>query len=253
MSDLGFYEHGLAAFINAPFWPLILSLGFVCGVAMWAVRKSPTDLVAAAYSATMLSVWPMRWNVLASLGIEPPPGPVEQHWGYAIAPFGIVATIALLAIASSYFAAGSSVPKVEQKAEATKGVQSWLSDVAALVPTGAMAAFARIRGHVEELTRLSTQLPSALPAVSSAEVIVSRDLRDLLVAYKRVEVARRLLPGMANAGDKVLTDGMTRIESALVEMRKNVADEALKTLSVEGRFLELKHGDEDVAAKKFDA
>jgi hypothetical protein len=100
-----------------------------------------------------------------------------------------------------------------------------------LIPTSAMATFARIRAHVEELQRLSVQLPSALPAVSTAQTMVTRDLRDLLVAYKRVELARNLLPSMAQSGDKTLTDGLARIESALVEMREDAAKEALKQLT----------------------
>lgn len=253
------FQTAFVQIVDCAIWPAVLSIGFLSGITMFAIRRAPTDIISAAYAACTYFVWLNRWEFLQQIiGTIPHSTPHPQHWGALGIPVAIAIVGMAIAVVASFFTADSKIPSVETKVEAPKTASTWLSEVAALVPTSAMAAFARIRGHIEELTRLSTQLPSALPALSSAEVIVTRDLRGLLVAYQRVEIARRLLPGMTSAGDKVLTDGMERIEAALVEMRKNVADEALKTLSVEGRFLELKHGDETSEAaagphKDFDA
>lgn len=102
-------------------------------------------------------------------------------------------------------------------------------------------AFERIGAHVAELQALG--LPEEHELVVGVTKLLDSDLRDLLARFKRVERARRLLPGAVKLGDDELVRGLEQIEQALLARRQSIATAALNDLKVQSIYLTSKHGD----------
>lgn len=122
-------------------------------------------------------------------------------------------------------------------------VVAWLGTATVGLPDHAAVLADRIVGQVRELDGIRP-----LDPVVAAEVerLAAVDMRDLLVGYRKVEAARRLLPGSTKMGDAELVNGLVKIEQALIEKRKAIAAGALHDLKVQARYLETRHGGDGI-------
>jgi hypothetical protein len=142
---------------------------------------------------------------------------------------------------------GDSVPTVDTVVNRTAdrglgSVVGWLraTETTFSMPPHAVALVSRIREHVETCSASADRDAAADDAVSK---MISGDMRDLLVRYRKVEAARKLLPGNAELGDAELVNGLVKIEQALIAQREAVAKRALHDLKVQARYIETKHDD----------
>lgn len=225
--------------LNSPLWPCAFLLALVVHLAFFVLGAGRHALVGAGGSCVALWLWCMRGLFLPSLGFDKPQGADAGH-GYLYAGVIIIAIVVLVGVvATASRRAEASVPVV---LPSQPSVLSWLCDIETMIPLQARAAFIRIRAHITELSKLKDQHSGELPEFAIAKTMVGTDLRDLLVRYKRVELARNLLPNMATLGDSELNSGFANIEAALVEVRKAAATSVLTELSIQERYVELKHG-----------
>ena len=236
--------------IDSQIWPFLLGMMAVFYSAMFVASKRLDFLVQSIAASAAIAIWYTRDSLLMQMGIERPASHGSSGLGVLLALGGVGALFGIAALALNYSANGS-VPSVAKVAEAAKetGLAAaaswiWANMLAVAMPTQARQIAETLRSHIAELQAIA--LGDGHPIVAEVTRMLDKDLRDLLVRYKRVEVARRILPGQATLGDAELVNGLVQIEQALVEKRKTLATAALNDLKVETRFLELKHGSAEV-------
>lgn len=164
----------------------------------------------------------------------------------SVVVFAGVGAYGLLRIGGELTETVPSVETVATRMHAPEGlaaVLSWLSTAVAsfAMPEHAVALVRKIREHVDALAAL--ELPHDHSVVTDVAKMIGTDVRDLLIRYRKVTAARRLLPGNSEMGDAELVNGLVKIEQALVEKRKTLATAALNDLKVQAGYIDAKHGD----------
>ena len=240
----------LMSVLDSEIWPFLLGMMAVFYSAMFVGSKRLDFLVQSIGAAAMLTIWYTRDSLLMQMGIERTASSHSSGLGVLMALGGVGVLVVIVALALNYNA-NDSVPTVAKVGAAAKetGLAAaaswiWANMLAVAVPTQARLIAETLRNHITELQALA--VGDDHPIVADVTRMLDKDLRDLLVRYKRVEVARRILPGQATLGDAELVNGLVQIEQAMVEKRKTLATAALNDLKVETRFLELKHGNAEV-------
>ena len=230
-----------ATFFDYQVWGWLLVAMLAGSVISTLVTRSMAQLGSGTAPAFLLIVWLNRRAIAAVLGVDLPPSN-DLHmptWLLIACCVFVVGGVASVWRSS----AENAVPKIEQSpAEDAKPDNiGWLRTVAQQLPSTSSAVVVRITQHVVALQEIGANLTADSPALTAVNTIIGKDMRDLIVRYRQVELARKFLPAMSSAGDYSLLGALTRIEASVVQVREDVAAEAVKELAVETRYIELKH------------
>jgi hypothetical protein len=227
--------------LNSSLWPVLFALAAMVQVALYLNTQNVVFLCVAVGAAMGLALWRALDAVFrTAFGIDSPQDAGLSMWWLLVPVLAVVGIVAFVALTGR---AEDAVPTPEfptAKSELTPLV-AWLLDLGRTLPTKHSATLAKIRDHITALESLRAELPAGALSLGPITKMVSSDLRDLVVRYKRVELARKFLPNMETAGEDELTGGLMRIEAAIAEQRAAVADAAVNDLKVQELYIEAKH------------
>ncbi|WP_156359949.1 hypothetical protein [Sphingomonas sp. Leaf10] len=121
----------------------------------------------------------------------------------------------------------------------------WLAGYQRGLPPPARQLATDIRHRLDGLRPLVTRLDPRSPAAGAIHKLVSIELPDLVDGWRDVPpAARRTMLPDGRTPDDHLVNGLHLIDAELTRLRGAAGDGALDGIAVQGRYLELKYGND---------
>jgi len=177
---------------------------------------------------------------------------VALAWGFAmgpIGPFGLLAMLIAMALAATAIVLWSAQPAPTPERLATSDIaalpsqtEEWLEKQRPALPAPAQRQLDQLSLSLAAIAPQLASIDPKLPEAIEARRLIGDELPELIRGYQRVPPSLRRQP--LNGGpspDKQLSEGLGTIGEEIARMNARLADDDLKALATQNRFLEIKY------------
>ena len=177
---------------------------------------------------------------------------VALAWGFVmgpIGPFGLLAMLIAMALAATAIVLWSAQPAPTPERLATSDIaalpsqtEEWLEKQRPALPAPAQRQLDQLSLSLAAIAPQLASIDPKLPEALEARRLIGDELPELIRGYQRVPPALRRQP--LNGGpspDKQLSEGLGTIGEEIARMNARLADDDLKALATQNRFLEIKY------------
>lgn len=177
---------------------------------------------------------------------------VALAWGFVmgpIGPFGFLAMLIAMALAATAIVLWSAQPAPTPERLATSDIaalpsqtEEWLEKQRPALPAPAQRQLDQLSLSLAAIAPQLASIDPKLPEALEARRLIGDELPELIRGYQRVPPALRRQP--LNGGpspDKQLSEGLGTIGEEIARMNARLADDDLKALATQNRFLEIKY------------
>ena len=177
---------------------------------------------------------------------------VALAWGFVmgpIGPFGFLAMLIAMALAATAIVLWSTQPAPTPERLATSDIaalpsqtEEWLEKQRPALPAPAQRQLDQLALSLAAIAPQLASIDPKLPEALEARRLIGDELPELIRGYQRVPPSLRRQP--LNGGpspDKQLSEGLGTIGEEIARMNARLADDDLKALATQNRFLEIKY------------
>ncbi len=177
---------------------------------------------------------------------------VALAWGFVmgpIGPFGFLAMLIAMALAATAIVLWSAQPAPTPERLATSDIaalpsqtEEWLEKQRPALPAPAQRQLDQLALSLAAIAPQLASIDPKLPEALEARRLIGDELPELIRGYQRVPPSLRRQP--LNGGpspDKQLSEGLGTIGEEIARMNARLADDDLKALATQNRFLEIKY------------
>ena len=168
---------------------------------------------------------------------------------HGIGAFGFLAMLIAMALAATAIVLWSAQPAPTPERLATSDIaalpaqtEDWLEKQRPALPAPAQRQLDQLSLSLAAIAPQLAGLDPKLPEAIEARRLIGDELPELIRGYQRVPPSLRRQP--LNGGpspDKQLSEGLGTIGEEIARMNARLADDDLKALATQNRFLEIKY------------